>query len=306
MSVELLFAVFALSGVAAGFFAGLFGIGGGLIMVPVLVYVFKVTGVAADHVAAMALGTSMAAIVFSAAQSAYGHYRKASASIEMIWRTTPWVFVGVAIGGVIAARTPSLWLLGFVGFFQFFAAALMVADISKLMTLQLLARKTFTLGFFSVVFGGIAALAGIGGGTLFTPYFKAAGMEPKVAIGTSAAIGLPVSLAGALAYGWEGRGMSPGAWSVGYIYLPALIALVLGTLLTVRLGVVVAHRLPSRALATLFAAFLILNGAHLLYLAVEIGPASKQLAGRADIPRMSNGLLLPTDLSAQRSSAPKP
>ena len=304
MSVELLFAVFALSGVAAGFFAGLFGIGGGLIMVPVLVYAFTATGVAAEHVAAMALGTSMAAIVFSAAQSAYGHYRKASASIEMIRRTTPWVVVGVAIGGVIAARTPSLWLLVFVGSFQFFAAALMVTDISKIIALQLLARRTFTLGFFSVVFGSIAALAGIGGGTLFTPYFKAAGMEPKVAIGTSAAIGLPVSLAGALAYGWEGRGMSLGAWSIGYIYVPALIALVLGTLLTVRLGVVVAHRLSSRALAALFAAFLVLNGAHLLYSAFDVGSPSKQIAGSDDVHRAGNGLLLTTDLSAQRRSAP--
>ena len=104
MNSEIAFAVFALSGVAAGFFAGLFGIGGGLIMVPVLVYAFTATGVPAEHVVAMALGTSMAAIVFSAAQSAYGHYRKGSASIDMIRRAAPWVVVGVATGGVIAAR----------------------------------------------------------------------------------------------------------------------------------------------------------------------------------------------------------
>src|SRR5258708_36402543 len=75
---ELTFAIFGLSGVAAGFFAGLFGIGGGLIMVPVLVYAFTTAGIATQHVVTMALGTSMAAIVFSAAQSAYGHYRRGS------------------------------------------------------------------------------------------------------------------------------------------------------------------------------------------------------------------------------------
>jgi uncharacterized membrane protein YfcA len=273
-SNEWMFAIFAASGVTAGFFAGLFGIGGGLIMVPVLMYAFTTAGIAPEHVVAMALGTSMAAIVFSAAQSAYGHYCKGSASIEMIRRTAPWVVVGVVIGGVIASRTSALPLLIFVGGFQFFAAALMLADVSKLATLQMLARKTLALRLFSVVFGGIAALAGIGGGTLFTPYFKAAGMEPKLAIGTSAAIGLPVSLAGALAYGWEGWGMALCRWAIGYINVPALIALVLGTLLTVRLGVAVAHRLPARALATAFAVFLVLNGGHLLYSALASSHAA--------------------------------
>jgi uncharacterized membrane protein YfcA len=268
MGSELTFAVFALSGVAAGFFAGLFGIGGGLIMVPVLVYAFKTAGIATQHTVAMALGTSMAAIVFSAAQSAYGHYRRGSTSIEMIRRAAPWVVVGVAAGSTVAAETPAIPLLTFVACFQFFAATLMVTDVSKLATLQTVARRSFALNVFSLAFGGIAALAGIGGGTLFTPYFKAAGMDPKLAIGTSAAIGLPVSLAGALAYAWEGRNVPLGHWMLGYINLPALVALIAGSLLTVRLGVAVAHWLPSRMLAGLFALFLVFNGVHLLYSAL--------------------------------------
>jgi uncharacterized membrane protein YfcA len=261
--------VFGLSGIASGFLAGLFGIGGGLIMVPVLVYAFKTTGVDTDHVVTMALGTSMAAIVFSSAQSAYGHYCKGSASIEKIRRAAPWVVAGVMIGGAIAARTPTHPLLIFVGGFQLFAAFLMVTDVSKLGTLQSLARGGLALGFFALVFGSVAAMVGIGGGTLFTPYFKASGMEPKLAIGTSAAIGLPLSLAGALAYGWEGWGISGDQWALGYIDIPAAFALVLGTLLTVRLGVATAHRLSSRALAGLFALFLIINGSHLLYTALR-------------------------------------
>jgi uncharacterized membrane protein YfcA len=112
-------------------------------------------------------------------------------------------------------------------------------------------------------------MVGIGGGTLFTPYFKASGMEPKTAIGTSAAIGLPVSLAGVLAYGWQGWGIPINGWTLGYIDLPAALALILGTLLTVRIGVAAAHWLSSRALASLFAVFLILNGSHLLYSALR-------------------------------------
>jgi uncharacterized membrane protein YfcA len=202
------------------------------------------------------------------------HYCKDSASIEIIRKAAPWVVVGVVIGGIIASRTPALPLLIFVGGFQLFAAVLMLIDVSKLTMLQALARKNVALRLFSIVFGGIAALAGIGGGTLFTPYFKASGMEPKLAIGTSAAIGLPVSLAGAVAYGWEGYGMDLCRWAIGYINLPALVALVLGTLMTVRLGVAVAHRLPSRALASAFAVFLVLNGGHLLYSALATSHAA--------------------------------
>jgi uncharacterized protein len=266
---ELTFAVFGLSGVAAGFFAGLFGIGGGLIMVPVLVYAFTATGAGAEHAVAMALGTSMAAIVFSAAQSAYGHYRRGSTSIEMIRRATPWVIVGVVFGSAVAAEAPAIPLLTFVAGFQLFAAALMMTDVSKLSALRIVARGDVALNVFSLAFGGIAALVGIGGGTLFTPYFKAAGMEPKLAIGTSAVIGLPVSLVGAFAYAWEGRNVPLGHWMLGYINLPALAALVAGTLVTVRLGVAVAHWLPSRVLAGLFSLFLVLNGGHLLYSVVR-------------------------------------
>ena len=160
---------------------------------------------ATDHIVTIALGTSIAAIVFSSAQSAYGHYCKGSASIDCIRRAAPWVIAGVLIGGAIAARTPAHPLLIFVGGFQLFAAFLMMTDVS---------------------------------------YFKASGIEPKLAIGTSAAIGLALSLAGVLAYGWEGWGISGDQWAPGYIDLPAALALVLGTLLTVRVGVATAHWLP--------------------------------------------------------------
>ena len=158
MSTALIFAVFGLSGIASGFCAGLFGIGGGLIMVPVLVYVFNATGMPPDHIVAMALGTSMAAIVFSSAQSASGHYRKGSASIETIRLATPWVIAGVLIGGAIAVRTPAHPLLIFVGGFQLFAALLMLSDVSQLVALRSMRSKGIALGFFSLFIGGTLSL----------------------------------------------------------------------------------------------------------------------------------------------------
>jgi uncharacterized membrane protein YfcA len=168
------------------------------------------------------------------------------------------------LGSVVASGTSGQALLLFVGAFQLVAAALMIADVSKLGVVRMIARHGAALNIFSVACGGIAAMAGIGGSTLFTPYFKATGMETKQAVGTSAALGLPVSLAGAIGYAWAGRNVHISDWAVGFVYVPALIALVAGAFLTVRAGVALAHRLPARALSTCFGFFLVLNGAHLL------------------------------------------
>jgi uncharacterized protein len=268
MSDQALFALLGVSGIASGFLAGLFGVGGGLVMVPVLLYAFSAAGVPAQYTVALALGTSMAAIVVSAMQSAYAHYQRGSASAIEFKRAAPWVMIGVLLGSVLASGTSGHALLLFVGAFQLVAAALMIADVSKLGVVRLIARRGAALNVFSVAFGGIAAMAGIGGSTLFTPYFKATGMETKRAVGTSAALGLPVSLAGAIGYAWAGRNVHISDWAVGYVYIPALLALVAGAFLTVRVGVALAHRLPARALSACFGIFLCANGAHLLLRAI--------------------------------------
>jgi uncharacterized membrane protein YfcA len=261
---QALFALLGASGIAAGFLSGLFGVGGGLVMVPVLLYAFSAVAVPTQHIVALALGTSMAAIVVSATQSAYAHYRRGSASAIAFRQAAPWVILGVLLGSTLASGTSSRGLLLFVGAFQLVAAALMMADVSKLAVVQLVVRRGAALNLFSVAFGGIAALAGIGGSTLFTPYFKATGMDPKQAVGTSAALGLPVSIAGALGYAWAGRNAHISDWAVGFVYLPALLVLVAGAFLTVRVGVALAHRLPARALSACFALFLCANGSHLV------------------------------------------
>ncbi len=271
MTSHLVVALLGASGVAAGFLAGLFGVGGGLIMVPVLVYAFSAAGVPTEHVVALALGTSMAAIAASALQSAYGHYRRGSASTIAFKRAAPWVVLGVLVGSAFASGTSGRSLLLFVGTFQLVAAALMMADVSKLAGVQWVVRQGAALNVASVAFGGIAAMAGIGGSTLFTPYFKATGMEPRQAVGTAAALGLPVSIAGAIGYAWAGRNAHVGDWAVGFVYVPALAALIAGALLTVRAGVALAHRLPPRTLSAGFALFLCANAAHFLYLALAGG-----------------------------------
>jgi uncharacterized membrane protein YfcA len=268
MTSHVIFAMLAASGVAAGFLAGLFGVGGGLVMVPMLVYAFSAAEVPSQYVVALALGTSMAAIAVSAMQSAYAHYRRGSASATAFRRAAPWVVLGALAGSACASGVSGRSLLLFVGAFQLVAAALMMSDVSKLSVVQVLARHRAAHDVFSVAFGGIAALAGIGGSTLFTPYFKATGMEPKQAVGTSAALGLPVSIAGALGYAWAGRHAHVGDFTVGFVDMPALAALVAGAFLTVRAGVALAHKLSARTLSTGFGIFLCANGGHLLFRAM--------------------------------------
>src|SRR5260370_17673917 len=100
-------------------------------MVPVLVYAFTTAGIATQHVVTMALGTSMAAIVFSAAQSAYGHYRRGSTSTEMIRRAAPWVVVGVAFGSAVAPEAPAIPLLALLTSSQFFSPPLIPTHLSN-------------------------------------------------------------------------------------------------------------------------------------------------------------------------------
>lgn len=252
------------SGVAAGFLAGLFGVGGGLVMVPVLLYAFSSHGLPREHLVALAVGTSMAAIVVAAAQSARGHWRRGGVDLATLRQATPWVVLGVLAGATLASSASGRLLLLSVGAFQLLSAGLMMFDAARLGAVQAFATRPGALRTASVVFGAIAATAGIGGGTLFTPFLRASGMDTRQAIGTSAALGLPVSIAGAASYARAGYGLDLGGWTLGYVHLPALLALVLGSVLTVRLGVAAAHQLDARALSRAFAVFLVLNGARLM------------------------------------------
>src|SRR5207302_10400306 len=124
------------------------------------VYAWIGAGGPGGHIVALALGTAMPAIVVSAMQSAYGHYRRGSASTIAFKQAAPWVIVGVLVGSAVASTTSGRSLLLFVGAFQLVAAALMIADVSKLPLVQLIARQGAALNVFSMACGGIAALAG--------------------------------------------------------------------------------------------------------------------------------------------------
>ena len=255
---------FLIAGGAAGLLAGLFGVGGGLIMVPVLALVFA-SQVSGDAVLPLALGTSLAAIVFSAASSAWGHHRRGAVDVELIRRALPMLAAGAAVGAFGAAWAPRALLTALLALFQAGVCVMMVRKTYYTeAAVTAVAERSASNPVLGVI-GAVCALAGIGGGTLCVPYFNHLGIPPRKAVGTAAALGVPIALAAACAFataGWLQGVDLPN--SVGYVHLVALAGLVPGTIAGAQAGAALAHRLQPKLLMGLFCAFLALASAKTL------------------------------------------
>ena len=248
-------------GVFTGFFAGMLGIGGGLVMVPTLTLMFAAQAAfPAGEVLHLALGTSMATILFTALASLRVHHRHGAVLWPVVAQITPGILLGTLLGTLFAASVPARPLALFFTGFVCLIALQMILDVKPKPSREL----PGTGGVLAVGtgIGAISALVAIGGGSLTVPFLTWCNVRVQNAIGTSAAVGFPIALGGSLGYivnGWEQPGLP--AWSLGYIYLPAFIWLVPASMLSAPLGASLAHRLPVRTLKRLFAGILILLAA---------------------------------------------
>lgn len=263
MAIEWL-AAYLVLGAFVGFFAGLLGVGGGGIMVPVLTTMFAAQGFSHEHLVHVALGTSMAAIVMTSISSLRAHHAHGAVRWDIVRGITPGVLVGTFAGTFIASRVDSAPLAIFFGCFMAYVALQMILNVKPKPSREL----PGVLGL-SGVGGGIgvvSALVAIGGGSLSVPFMTWCNVKMQNAIGTSAAIGLPIALAGAAGYlinGWGSAGLPE--WSVGYVYLPALVAVSLVSMFTAPLGARLAHRLPVATLKKVFAGVLIVLSLKMLH-----------------------------------------
>jgi len=251
-------------GMVAGFFAGLLGVGGGAIMVPVLAMMFAEQGVPDAHLMHLALGTSMATIVFTSISSFRAHHKHGAVIWSIVRDIAPGIVVGTLAAAQIAARVPTRPLAIFFAAFISYVAVQMILNVKPKPSRQLPGR----LGMFGVGagIGGISALVAIGGGSLSVPFMTWCNVKVHQAIGTSAAIGFPIALAGTVGYMISGYGASGlPAGSFGFIYLPALAATVVASMLVAPLGAKVAHSLPVATVKKVFAGVLILLSAKMLY-----------------------------------------
>lgn len=251
-------------GAFAGFFAGLLGVGGGAIMVPILALMFAAQGFPQEHLMHVALGTSMATIVFTSISSLRAHHSHGAVVWPIVRGIAPGIVVGTLLGAQVASRVPTRPLALFFAAFITYVAIQMILNVKPKPSRELPgAAGMFGVGGF---IGGVSALVAIGGGSLSVPFMTWCNVKVHHAIGTSAAIGLPIALAGTIGYMFAGYGAEhlPDG-SFGFIYLPALAGTVIASMLVAPFGAKVAHSLPVATIKKIFAGVLILLSAKMLH-----------------------------------------
>jgi len=252
-------------GAFGGFFAGMLGIGGGLVLVPVLTLMFAAQApFPAGETLHMALGTSMASIIFTAIASIRTHHSHGAILWHVVKIITPGILVGTGLGTLVAASVPSRPLAVFFTFFVCLVAVQMAMNLKPKSTRELPGRVG--VAGVGLGIGILSSLVAIGGGSLTVPFLTWCNVRIQHAIGTSAAVGLPIAIGGTLGYifnGWGKAGLPEG--SLGYVYLPALAILVVATMVTAPFGARMAHRLPVSTLKRIFAGLLILLAAKMLW-----------------------------------------
>jgi hypothetical protein len=250
-------------GAFAGLIAGLFGVGGGLVIVPVLVFVFKGHGIHEAVMVHLAVGTSLATIVFTSISSVRAHHQRGAVRWAVFRKLAPGIVIGALLGAVIADAMPTKVLRSFFGIFELGVAAYLLWNRQPAphRTLPGTAGMTAAGG----VIGTVSSIIGIGGGTLTVPFLVWCNVALREAVATSAACGLPIAVAGAAGFvltGW-GNAALP-AYATGYLYWPAFAGIVAASVLFAPLGARLAHTLPVASLRRFFALFLAALGLRML------------------------------------------
>jgi len=253
--------MFFFAGVSAGLLAGLFGLGGGVVLVPLFYLSFPHLGITTGFLMHLAVGTSLAIIIFTSADSAYSHHRKGDVLWSEVKKLAPFYAAGALAAAVVSKWIPSSYL-------RYFFIALLIYVI-----LRALFKKGFTddhpladysppgrpvMAAFGVFAGWISALLGIGGSPITVPFLRNARLPMVNTVTIAATLGAPIALFGAVGYvvtGWNDPGLP--AWTTGYVYWPAIPGIIVGALATVPLGTRLSHTLPDKLVARGYVVLLI-------------------------------------------------
>jgi uncharacterized protein len=264
---EWLIAYLAL-GTFTGLLAGLLGVGGGGVLVPLLAMMFAAQNFADAHLMHLALGTSMATIVFTSISSFRAHHKHGAVLWPVVKAIAPGIVLGTLAGAQIATHIPTRPLALFFAAFMSYTAIQMLLDIKPKPSRNLPGAA----GMFGVgaAIGGISSLVAIGGGGLSVPFMTWCNVKIQHAIGTSSAIGFPIAVAGSVGYMINGyatmqQGSLP-TGSFGFIYLPALLGTVLASVIAAPYGAKLAHKLPVGVLKKMFACLVLMLAFKMLHL----------------------------------------
>ena len=243
-------------GLFSGFVAGLLGVGGGAVMVPILTMLFAAQGFPDTEVLHLALGTSMATIIFTSVSSARAHHAHGAVLWPVVRAIAPGIVIGTLVASQFAVRIPTRPLAAFFCAFILYVAVQMMLGIKPKPSREL--PGTVGMTSAGLVIGGVSALVAIGGGSLSVPFMTWCNVQVQKAIATSAAIGFPIALAGTVGYligGYGHPGLPTG--SIGFIFVPALACTLVASMLTAPIGARLAHRLPVATLKRIFAGVLV-------------------------------------------------
>lgn len=251
-------------GVLSGFLAGLLGVGGGSVLVPALAWAFELAHEPSQWVFRLALGTSMATILFTSLSSLLSHHRKEGVIWPIVGTFTPGILVGTLIGTFLARHVPSLGLVIFFALFMGLVAFQMIFEF-KPKPGRVLPGKAGQLSVAALI-GCVSSLVAVGGAAMTVPFLTWCNVSIRKAIGTAAALGFPIALGGTLGFvfnGWAAPGLPEG--SVGFVYLPALVWTVLASMLTAPLGARATQVLPAHILRKVFAVVLLCVSVEMLH-----------------------------------------
>ncbi|EXF91983.1 membrane protein [Pseudomonas fluorescens HK44] len=253
------FPLYLLLGACAGVLAGLFGVGGGIIIVPVLVFSFTLQGFDVSVLTHLAVGTSLATIIFTSVNAVREHHLKGAVR----WPIFVWMTVGILIGAGFGALTAEAisgpHLQKIIGVFALIIALQLALEVKPKASRTVPGKFGLTLA--GSVIGWASAIFGVGGGSLTVPFLTWRSVPMQQAVATSSACGLPIALVSALSFmilGWHDPRLP--AHSLGFVYLPALLGIAMTSMVFARIGARLAHKLSPRLLKRLFAALLFCVG----------------------------------------------
>ena len=255
---------YPLLGVFAGFVAGLFGVGGGLTIVPLLFMLFTAQDFPVEHSMHLALGTSMATIVLTSIASMRAHHSHGAVRWDIVKSFAPGLVVGTLSGSFIATWVPTRPLAMVFTAIVYYASLQMMLDFKPKPHSQL--PGTFGMVVAGTLIGVVSSLVAAGGGFLTIPFMVFCNVVIHQAVGTSSALGFPIAVAGTVGYiisGLKTSGLPE--FSLGYVYMPAFIGVVAVSFLMAPVGARLAHSLPVKQLKRAFGGFLALLASKMLH-----------------------------------------
>lgn len=257
------FPLYLLGGAFAGTLAGLLGVGGGLVVVPLLAKLLPLMGLNEDIVMQMAVGTSLSVIVVTSLSSIRVHSKHKQIRWDTIKIIVPWIIVGAVLGAWFATLLPSEILGRGFGCFVLVIASIMLFSVNIQGNYQLPGKVGLSIA--GTLIGLISTMLGMAGGAITVPFFNYCQFSMRSAVSTAAVCSLPVSITGVISYmilGYGAEGLPP--LSTGYVYWPAFLGIASSTMLFAPLGAALTHKLPTAILKRVFAVFLLIVGLEMI------------------------------------------